>query len=57
MSNYLVLGGSGLIGNSLINFLERMGHSVTNIDIQNGLKFDLRTMLIPEIDKFSGCFF
>lgn len=40
----LVLGGSGLVGGALCNYLKQIGQEVINIDYQNGPEYDLRTM-------------
>lgn len=55
--NYLVLGGSGFIGNSLVIYLKKLGHKVTNLDIVQDSKNDLRKMKIENIQDFDGCFF
>jgi nucleoside-diphosphate-sugar epimerase len=54
---YLVLGGSGFIGNSLVIYLKKLGHKVTNLDIVQDSKNDLRKMKIENIEDFDGCFF
>jgi nucleoside-diphosphate-sugar epimerase len=53
----LVLGGSGFIGNSLVMYLKKLGHEITNLDIVQDSKNDLRKMKIENIEKFDGCFF
>ncbi len=55
--NYLVLGGSGFIGRSLVLFLEQKGHTVTNLDIALNQKNDLRKIAIENLSEFDGCFF
>lgn len=55
--NFLVLGGSGFIGNSLVIYLKKLGHEVTNLDIVQDSKNDLRKMKIENIENFEGCFF
>lgn len=39
---YLVLGSSGLIGNTLCTYLEQQGHTALLFDIENNLEQDLR---------------
>ena len=53
----MVLGGSGFIGSYLLKFLINLGHDVVNIDFKDDPRNDLRHLLIPNLDKFDGCFF
>lgn len=57
MANYLVLGGSGFIGKSLIRYLSSKGHHIKNIDIVENPIDDLRYIEVAEFSKFDGCFF
>ena len=46
----LVLGGAGLIGSTLVQALERMGHEVISLDLKTGC--DLR---IADVGPFTAC--
>ena len=56
-NRYLVLGGSGFIGKNLIRYLNTRGYFSENIDLENGPDYDLRKILIKDLNSYTGCFF
>lgn len=59
--NYLVLGSSGQIGSSLVDYLKRMGHGASTFDIVHSQSEDLRVpnnpLLLEKIKKADFVFF
>ena len=49
--NYLVLGSRGQIGLSLCAHLKALGHEVTEFDIMDGNRYDLRRLYNPDLRK------
>lgn len=53
----LVLGGSGLVGAPLCQYLRSIGEEVINIDYHNGEQFDLKTMDLEPYAKVDYVWF
>lgn len=57
MANYLVLGGSGFIGKSLVKAIQEESNTVDNLDFRDNKDYDLRFLKLNNLEKYDGCFF